>query len=49
MKKKKKNQKAFNVRMDPELVEKVNKKREQRNEKWSAVVEWLFNYYLEKL
>lgn len=45
---KKKIKKPFMVRIDPELTQKVNKKRSDRKEEWSVVVEWLFNYYLEK-
>jgi len=46
---KKKIKKPFMVRIDPELTQKVNQKRAKDKKEWSEIVEWLFNYYLEKL
>lgn len=45
----KKNTKQFMVRMNPVLIKKVNDKRVKDGLEWSAVVEWMFNHYLEKL
>lgn len=45
----KKAKKQFMVRMDPELIKRANAKRAKDKKEWSEIIEWLFNYYLEKL
>jgi predicted HicB family RNase H-like nuclease len=44
----KKNTKQFMVRINPDLIKRANEKRHSQKKEWSEIIEWLFNFYLDK-
>ena len=41
--------KQFHTRIDSKIYKKVDDKRKANRLKWNSLIDWLFNYYLEKL